>query len=277
MLHQFRTLLLVSLLAASTIAAGCTNRVDPAEESTDQEGSEVRHAHRGPAFVVIDAALEQPDLSIEQREAIVHVRERLLDQRHRAETKNKLRASATAIVRSGTARSMPFDDAMKEAMHAVEQRVMATSDALEEVHAILHPEQRVAVADVVRQRVEQRYERHAKRHEHRGRFRKVASYLMLSVVQEQQLKQIRKEVVGDEGELRPSREEVEALVDAFEREDFGVALDGFRDSKLKQVRGRMVHVAGHADRALSVLTSDQRELLADLIEFGPGAVGIPER
>jgi len=274
-----RALVVASVGFASIVAvAACTNRVDSTQDVPVKTVEEVRPARQGPVQVVVEAALERGELTTEQHAAIISIRDRFdAERRDRRETKERLRASASDIVRSGTADSDQFDGAVDEALDAIEQRMRITSKALYEVHELLQEEQRSEVASALRSRIAERFERRAKRAEKRERFKKVVGYLMLTDVQVAGLKKVREEVLGDRKDLRPSREELEALVDAFERDDFGAAMESFQTAKLKLVRGRVAHLAAHADTALSMLTDQQRDLLAELIEVGPEAAGLKER
>lgn len=277
--HVNRRALVVAVGFASIVAVvACTNRVDSTQDVPVKTVEEVRPARQGPVQVVVEAALERGEMTTEQHAAIISIRDRFdAERRDRRETKERLRTSASDIVRSGTADSEQFDGAVDEALDAIEQRMRITSKALYEVHELLQEEQRSEVASALRSRIAERFERRAKRAEKRERFKKVVGYLMLTDVQVAGLKKVREEVLGDRKDLRPSREELEALVDAFEGDDFGAAMESFQTAKLKLVRGRVAHLAAHADTALSLLTDQQRDLLAELIEVGPEAAGLKER
>ena len=98
---------------------------------------------------------------------------------------------------------------------------------------------------------------------HKKGFRRLVSYLVLSSFQIKQLQAIKKELLGEKKHLRPSRDELLALVDAFEGEDFSSTLDSFRARKLAILRDRVTHAGSRTDTVLSVLTPEQRDLLAD--------------
>jgi Spy/CpxP family protein refolding chaperone len=275
-----RAIVAASVGFASIVAvAACTNRVDSTQDVPVKTTAEqVRPARQGPVKVVVEAALERGELTKEQHAALIAIRDRVeVERRDRRATKERLRASASDIVRSGTADSEQFEGAVDEALDAIEQRMRITSKALHEVHELLQKEQRSAVASALRSRIAERFERRAKRAEKRNRFKKVVGYLMLTDVQVAGLKKVREEVLGDRKDLRPSREELEALVDAFEGDDFGAAMESFQTAKLRLMRGRVAHLAAHADTALSLLTDEQRDLLAELIEVGPEAAGLKNR
>jgi hypothetical protein len=107
---------------------------------------------------------------------------------------------------------------------------------------------------------------HEKRH--RDGFKRVASHLMLSTLQIDKLKALKQQLLGEKQRLRPSREELLALVDAFEGEDFRAALNEFQDKKLAILREHVADAGERTDSALSILSPEQRVLLADLIQDG---------
>jgi Spy/CpxP family protein refolding chaperone len=274
-----RPFVAASLGIASIVAvAACAQRVEDGQDVPVTTAAEVHHGRHGPLNVVVEAAFEHGELTAEQNAVIVSIRDRVeAERQNRRATKERLRVSARDIVRSGTADSEQFDMAVEEAVLAIEARMRITSSALSEVHATLDAHQRSAVAEALRARIAERFERRAKRAEKHERFKKVVGYLMLTEVQLAGLKKLRTEILGDEQELRPSRVELEALVDAFEGDEFGAAVELYQARKLKLIRGRMSHLANHADTALSLLTDEQRDLLAELIEVGPEAAGLDER
>jgi hypothetical protein len=268
----------LAVVATFLGVAACTSRVDGTQDMPAETVSKVHEERQGPVRAVVDAALEVGDLSAGQRAGILAIDERVEAEKWSSRaTKERLRASASDIVRSGSADSELFAAATKEAMVAIEQRMRITSDAMKGVHARLDARQRSAVATALRAQLAERYERKAKRAERRERFKKVVGYLMLNDAQVEGLKKLRKELVGEHGHLRPSRDELEALVAAFEMDDFEAAIEAYQAGKLKIMRERVVHAAEHANTALSMLTEEQRDLLADLIEFGPAAAGWDER
>jgi hypothetical protein len=224
--------------------------------------------------MVIDAAVEHGDLSTEQETAVQAIRERWeLAREDKRETRQRLRASAAEIVRSGTAHSEEFDQALAEATAAIERRVAVSSDAIKDVHSLLDADQRVAVADALRARVAERAQKRREREERDG-FRKVATHLMLDALQVDKLKLLREQLMGESKRLRPSEEEINGLIDAFETDEFDAALDAFNAEKLGLIRERMATAADHADTVLSIFDDNQRALLGELIEKGPKAVGL---
>jgi len=275
-LRRFPVAAMACTALALTLGA-CTQRVDPPQEPAARAAEPVHRAHHGPVFVVIDAALALDDLTPEQSTALLAVRDRFdRERRDRRVIKEQLRVSASDVVRFGTADPEAFGQTMDQAMRALEQRVDRSTKALVDVHDILQPEQRSEVADTMRAHIEQRFAQHAMREKKHERFRKIASYLVLTERQIATFERARKNFASVHHDLRPTRAELEELVSAFEREDFAVTLDAFRAKKLQLIRERAVLAADQADDVLSVLTDEQRDLLGDLIEFGPQAVGIRE-
>lgn len=290
--------LLAVLSTVSGLAAisGCV-----ADRSVPEEGAEARaeaaaqaeadaEAHReerlrGPVGAVIRAAREEAELTAAQRERVDAVAEDMRALRaERHATHRRMRQSAAAIVRAGSADTERFRRAVDAAVGVIEERVQASSDALVELHGILDVEQRGLVADRLQERLDEhrrRHERHhERRHERRGRFGKLAGKLALSAMQIDQLKrmrdEIREQLVGEHQRVRPRHEEIEALIDAFRTEGFERSLDSFQAERLERVRGNIGTVGEHTDTVLGLLTEDQRYLLADAIEIGPEAMGWTE-
>lgn len=229
--------------------------------------------------MVVETALERGELTAEQHATITAVGARFeADRERRHELRERLRVAASDVVRVGTTESEVFDKAMKEAVEAMEAHMTLTADAVAEVHGALEPSQRALVGDALRERLAARYERKADRANKKVRFKKVAAHLALSGVQIDELKQLKKELIGDKKELRPTREELEALIDAFEGEPgaFRLAVSNFHGEKLELLRQGSVRVGKHADTALSLLSAEQRDVLADLIELGPEEAGLAE-
>jgi Spy/CpxP family protein refolding chaperone len=261
-------------------AAACAAKVDqqaPRDELTAKELTRHGARHfRGPVSVVIEAAHEHGKLSADQAQALATIaRELEADRAGRRQLREQLRSSAVAVVRAGGAGSAHFERSVGEAVLAVEERVRRNTDALEEIHATLRPEQRAAVAAALRARIVKKLgEGGAREGEQRRRdgFRRFASHLMLSKLQLAQLETIKHELLGEKQQLHPSREELFSLVDAFEGDGFGSALDTLRGKKTAILRSRIANAGQRTDTVLSIFTPEQRELLADLILQGPRKV-----
>ncbi len=255
-------------------AAACATTVDDRSQEKDTTATELTaesgHHFRGPVNVVIDAARAHGSLTAQQERTLQTIADELKEDRQgRREVGEKLRASAVRVVRSGTANSAEFDRSVGQAVHAIEQRMEKTENALEEIHATLDPDQRAAVATALRAHIDEKF---GKRHDHEKGFRRYAAELMLTTLQIDKLKAMKKEVFGDKDRLRPSREEVTQLVDAFEGEDFRSALNAFHDKKTKILKKHVARAGERTDSVLSLLTAAQRDLLADMIQDGPQKV-----
>jgi Spy/CpxP family protein refolding chaperone len=268
-----RRLAVVAGAVALVGAAACAAQVDqdaPQPEVTAKE----HHRHRSPVKVVIDATLLHGDLTLEQEQTIDTIAAELEERRQSWRgLHDKLKSSAVDVVRSGSADSEAFDRSVAEAVDAVEEYVQQSSDALEEIHAILEPDQRASVAEALRARIDEKFgPKPAKEKHRRDGFKRFVSHLALSSLQVDQLMAIKKELIGDKRELRPDREELYALVDAFEGDHFRAALDEFHAKKSKILRARVARAGERTDTVLSIFTPEQRELLADLILEGPRKV-----
>jgi len=259
-------------------AAACATTVDDRAQQQDEiAAKELSAGHgrhfRGPVNVVIEAARAHGNLSAEQERTLTAIaRELEEDRESRRELGEKLRTSAVAIVRSGTADSTEFDQSVEQAVGAVEARMQRSADALEEIHGTLDTEQRAAVAAALRIQIDERLARKHGDRKHRSGFKRFTEHLMLSPVQIEKLKAMKKELLGEKERLRPSREELLQLVAAFEGDDFRAALNAFRTKKAAVLRDRLADAGERTDTVLSLLTPAQRELLADLIKDGPSRV-----
>lgn len=264
----------VALMGAGACAAQTDTDVSREEAAAQELESAHQRSLKSPAMVVIEAARQHGDLTAEQAQTIDAIALELEDERESLRAvKKEIRTSAVAVVRAGTADSEVFDRSVAEAVAAIETRVEHSMGAIEEIHAMLEPDQRVAVAAALRARLDERFGPKPKREKReRDGFKRFASHLMLSAAQVQELQAIKKELVGERRELRPSRDELYALVDAFEGEDFGAALDAFHADKSRILRARIARAGERTDTVLSIFTPQQRELLAELILEGPRKV-----
>jgi hypothetical protein len=255
-------------------AAACAAQVQEKPKDDDVTVQEItakkgRHFKR-PVQVVIEAVRAHAGLTMEQEQTLDAIAAELEEERgtHR-QLREKFRSSAVAIVRSGTTDSAEFDRTVDEAMSAFEKRARQNADALEEIHAILDADQRSAVAAALRTQIDEKLGRGDRDHRrHRDGFKRFASHLMLSKLQMDKLETLKKELVGEKQRLRPTREELHALVDAFESDDFRTALNDFQAKKLAILRERIADAGERTDSALAILTPEQRVLLADLIQDG---------
>lgn len=269
-------LLLAGALAASA-AVACAAQVDqkaPEPEVPAQEAARAeRHHFHGPVAVVIETAKAQAQLTATQRATLDTIAEDLkLDRADRIKLRERLRASAVNVIRSGVTDSKEFESSVSEATRAFEERLDQHLAALEEVHATLTPEQRKTVAAALRTRIDEKYgAKDAAARGERG-VKRFTKELMLSKLQVDKLKTLRKELFGEKQQLRPSREELHELVNAFEGDDFRTALNSFRAKKAVVIRSHAASAGKRADSVLTIFTPEQREILADLILHGPRKV-----
>lgn len=264
-------------LGAAACAAKAVDK-SPDEEAAASELRAEGHRHfGGPVRVVLEAARAHGNLSAEQATAFRAIEADLReDTASRKDMREKLKSSAVAIVRSGTARSGEFDRAVTQATVAIEQRIDQGVSALEEIHATLDPEQRKAVAAALRARIEDKLGSPSVEKRRAEGFDRFAAHLMLSTFQVDKLRAMKKELLGEQERVHPSREELLSLVDAFEGDDFSAALESFRAKKSVVMKKQLARAGERTDTFLSVLTPAQRELLADLIVEGPRKVLLGE-
>lgn len=273
-----RSRLVLTLVGAVALvgAAACAAKVERQEDVAAQQAKAERQW--SPVKVVIDAARVHGNLSIAQEDTLDAI-EVELDANHEscAAMREKFRGTAAAMVRSGTVDQEEFDRNVAEAVKLIEERIQQTNDALEEIHAILEPEQREAVADALHDYVDSKFGPKPELEERHPRgFKRFASELMLSALQVKQLMAIKKELIGNKRELRPSAEELHAMIDAFAGNDFSTALADFHAKKRRILLDRVTHASERADTVLSIFTPEQRDLLADLILEGPSKVLLGE-
>jgi Spy/CpxP family protein refolding chaperone len=280
MRSQAKRTALVAFLTTTVLigAVACAARVDDKAAKDDITAQELR-AHRGrhlhgPVNAVLRAAREHGNLTSTQAATLDAIAQDLSrDRADRKQLKERLKKSAVAIVRSGTTNSAEFDKSVGEALKAIEARMDLSESALEEIHATLRPDQRAAVAAALRARIEKKFgPRDDAKGRHQDGFKRVASHLMLSTLQIDKLKAVAKELHNEKKQLRPTRDELLALVDAFEGENFRSALNDFREKKRVILRERMRDAGKRTDSVLAIFTPEQRELVADLIVRGPRKV-----
>ncbi len=267
------------MLVGALALAACTAQVADKTQQTDvpaKTAQAARHLH-GPVSAVIEAARAHGNLDAAQAAHLDAVAADLQAGRaDRHALHQKLKSSVAAVVRSGSADSAEFDRSVSEAVRVFEARVDQSVDAVEEIHAILTPAQRVAVAAALRARIDAHFgPRRANLRERKG-FKRVATYLVLSTFQLDKLEAIKKELLGEKKQLRPSRDELLALANAFEGDHFSAALETFRAGKIAILREHVARAGQRTDTVLSVFTPQQRDLLADLIVKGPREVLLGE-
>ncbi len=259
------------ILAASfslVAASGCSKEPAP-------ERAEPRSDARGAAMV-LEIAMDEAELTADQAEVVEAIGERVLARRAaRAAKHAEMRLAASDMIRSGGQSPEALEAKADELMRVAEERIELEAAALKQLHAVLRPEQRVVVADAVRERIEQRVREREARERSSG-VGKLARYLVLDAGQIRALGQLRQELWPRGEEVRPSREEMEGLIDAFETDAFPTELDQLYARKREIARRHLLGAADRADGALSLLSDGQRDLLADLVEKGPEAVGLTQ-
>lgn len=286
--HRYLTRLVVVAAGAAALAttAACAGGApDAREEQAQREAArEAQQEVRAtPLETVIDAVREEVALTPAQEDELDAIADEAADEREGFRVLHEeIRRSAVDVVRAGTDDDAVRERAIADAVRAVDERVLQSFGSLEAVHAVLSPEQRAAVAENLRERLEEglearrqrRLERTKERRE--GGVARVASYLVLSPRQVEELSAIQKEMGAEKKTLRPAAEEIHALIDAFEGEDFGEALDALHEQKGRVLRARIARASDKADTALAILTAEQRALLADLILEGPSKLLLGE-
>jgi len=264
-MSKLRRPILIAALALSSAAAlaACANAPDD-EEPTVQE---VRQHHHGALHAVVEASMEAAELTDAQRTEVETIRDRFhTDRETREKMRDEMRATLSDIVRDGTTQTERFDAAVERAATTIEARIEQRSEAVKDVHALLTPEQRVAVAEVLRERVDQKWgKRRRARHEGLKTF---ATKLALTPDQVAELEKVRDRVMGQSKRLRPTAEELYDLIAAFETDDFAAELDDFHAEKAPLLREKLAHAGEHADDVLAILENGQREVLADIIDQG---------
>ena len=260
--------LFVALILAGGVAATSLPACDsgPAEEAAPVQ--QVRqHSHGSPVMAVVDTALERASLDESQQAAVQEITARFRDLHDTRDAfREEMRASIGSIVRSGTTDSAEFDAMVEKAAKAIEERVAVGAEAVEEIHGLLRADQRAAVAEGLRERIDERWGK-ARRERHEA-FEEIAEELVLSDEQVAALEKVRDQLRGHGKELRPSAEELYDLVDAFETETFAETLDAFHAEKAPLLREKIATASSHADVALGILDADQRDVLAEIIEQG---------
>jgi hypothetical protein len=278
---RLRSLAPFAVVAAALWSTACAAKIDqPAGErraevtkAASAEPVRAARAHRGPVVVVLGLARQHGSLDGEQSEAFEQLEAELAeDPAARRALRERLTRGAVAVLRSDAADGAALDRSLSDATSAVTERVSRRAAALEEIHVRLRPEQRGAVARALRVHLEQRFgaPRTASRPKHGAR--RLVEYLALSRLQLEQLRTLKKELIGERETVHPSREELYGLADAFARDDFAGTLNPLVEHKLDVFASRAKSTAKRADDVLGVFTPEQRELLARLILDGPEKV-----
>ncbi len=268
-------------------AVACAANVDekPKEQevaakdlSADQSARAHRH-YRSPVNIIIDAARAKADLTPAQASSLTTIEAELrLDHESKRELGKRLKKSAIAVVRSGDTNSKDFEQSVSEALSAMEERMQQKVDAAEEIHGTLDESQRAAVATVLRAEIDKKFGPRPEADKRRkDGIKKFTAQLMLSTFQVDKLKAIKKEMMGEKERLRPTRAELNQLVDAFEGEDFRTALNAYHAKKVKVLRQHFADAGQRTDTILSVFTPEQRALMADMIQEGPKKVMLGEK
>jgi hypothetical protein len=265
---------LATLAGAVALAgtAACAGGEEPREEevAAEERRAEARQAWRAPATVVLDIVREEVTLRADQEEELAALAAEYEGEGEGFRALHEdLRLAAADAVRAGRADREELDRAVAEGLLAVEERIQHMLDGIEDLHAILDADQRAAVAEAQARREERRAERRAARAAGEDGFGRFASYLVLSRTQVDKLMTLRKELVGEDRRVAPSRAELDAVIDAFEGDDVRPALDALHETKSRMMRMRIARASDKADTVLSIFTESQRELLADLIIEGP--------
>jgi hypothetical protein len=267
----------VAVLGAAACAATVREEAPNEEQSESELVSQGHRQPLGPVGVVIDVARTHGNLSAAQEQTLGVISADLAaDSGSHRQVREELRSTAIAVVRAGRADPTEVDRAVSQAASSIEGRMRRGADALGEVHALLEPEQRAAVAVELRRRIDEKFRARAEQRQRHG-FNRLASHLMLSTLQIDQLKAIKKELLDDKERLRPSREQLLELVSAFETDDFETALTSFQEKKAGVLRKHVARAGRRTETVLGVFTPAQRELLADVIKDGPRKVLLGQR
>ncbi|MEM1031444.1 MAG: Spy/CpxP family protein refolding chaperone [Myxococcota bacterium] len=272
-MSKFRRALLAATVAFFT-ATGFVACASDEGNDDDVSADEARRQQRDAFRAVVDASLEAADLTTAQREELDAIRERVRrDPAARARDRQAMREVVSDIVRDGTAQTERFETALERVAETIETRIAESRAAMVDVHELLAPEQRRAVADVLRARVDERWGK-PRRERHQG-FTGLMEDLALTPDQVAELERLRDRLMGQSKQLKPTAEEVYDLIDAFETDAFAPALDAFWSERAPLLRERLAQAGEQTDALLSVFEEDQRDLLADIIEEGTGVLKAP--
>lgn len=263
------------MVAAVEIAACGTHDDVQQEQALELQQVETQRQWRGPIGVAVEVALTKTAVSEPQAIALRHIGESArFDAVKRDQIRDGLSSAAIEIVRIGNTDTEQFEAAVSRASSIIEEHLLETNRAFKEIHTILEPGQRVELAAVFRDRINERFRRFEGEHgelHRRSAFKRFAKHMALTAAQVLQLERLR-DMLRDENErerLHPTREQLLALVDAFEGDSFAGAVDAFHAEKIKIMRKRVASVGEHTNWVLSIFSDGQRVVLADLIDRGP--------
>lgn len=269
-----------SIWALAAVVGATSAVAGTACGTAEQPPAETLQQWHGPIGFVIDATLEGTDVSDQQAVTLRRIHESVrMDSAKRAQIHDEVKAAAIDVLRIGDADTAQSHDAVMRGATVMERRILEINRAIEEVHATLDDRQRVAVAGVFRDRINQRFGHADAEVRRKNAFVRFTKYMAMTALQIAQLETLR-DMLRDEAEhesVHPTREELLALVDAFEGDDFGEAVDAFHARKIRIMHKRFGVAWAHTNTVLSIFNDNQRVLLADLIDRGPMEVLFGEK
>lgn len=264
----------VIVLVASASVSACGASIDEEVDSPEAalEGAEsAKDPHRGPVAIIVETALEELDLTSDQRAQLQGL---FGKPREDADAREAHAARAKALadaVREGAvdASAFPRPEGKRD-------RRAAFAKDLDALHALLTPAQRVQLVAALRDRMpaappdgKARGERHGP-HGHGGPLGFLLHDLGLTDAQQASIERALGEAgLGGKDRPRPDfdamKQKVEASLEAFEKESFSAA-----DVLPAPPPGAGPHELVEALAVVVPLLDDsQRERLADKIVQGP--------
>jgi Spy/CpxP family protein refolding chaperone len=287
--------LVAPLLAGALAAAGCGDHQEPQSPDVDIEevepsaeravGHEGRRGHaKGPARL-LKAALAELDLSADQRQKIEAI-EHDLQPEEPGEMKELFSTLAEGVRRGAVDERAALTKIDEAAKGGAGKRAKLAS-ALNELHAVLTPTQRAALATSVTEKMDAMAEKMAEKREGRdfahGKEKKGALGRLLRGVElrDGQREQIQAALskAGIEGPTfeekmeakAEMRSRMEAMVAAFPKDSFDAA--HHLPEKADLHRGKLENLVKALAVAVPMLDEAQRAQLADELEKGPMHMG----
>jgi len=238
---------------------------------------------------LLSAALRHLDLSEQQRTTLTELRSslRAAEADSAANPHEAFRAQLAQALRSGSVDRARLNQSMAEIEGGIRARTARATDALNELHATLSAEQRQSLVAKLQARMDkkpgkgERGHRGGKEHHRFGKHGPgpgmhtfgMLRGLNLSEDQKARLESARGREKGPEAMqemLAKHQAERRALLTAFATETFDAGQFIKAESRLEQLRGRLEQKIEFLDKAMSILTPEQRTEAAEHLEMKRG-------
>jgi Spy/CpxP family protein refolding chaperone len=252
-----------SAMAAPPSGAQAPTVCEGMEESGPSEVREApaREAEQREPFgpvALIGEGLSKVCLSDDQRAAIDKLGKQVSAKEESVmDARRELRSALVQQLKSGAIDERALTDEIDGLVKSREDASPVLRRAFEDLHGILDPGQRAALADAIQQRIKENTE------SSRGWFDELANDLRLSEDQKSRLKDV---LSRAKPQLDEERARVAAVLDAFRKEDFSMDKILPLGDVGKRMRSRAEGMVSIAKELTAILTPEQRQELVNRLE-----------